>query len=69
MCGSVGDVGPRAAAGVLLDGLLRIDYRGCDSAGLALFEARRGLLACHVARRRGCAIDQPRTLAESVTVE
>ncbi|MDB4467815.1 SIS domain-containing protein [bacterium] len=27
------------------------------------------LLSCHVARTRGCAIDQPRNLAKSVTVE
>ena len=27
------------------------------------------LLAYHVARRRGCPIDQPRNLAKSVTVE
>ncbi len=27
------------------------------------------LLAYHVARRRGCDIDQPRNLAKSVTVE
>ena len=27
------------------------------------------LLACHVPRRRGCAVDQPRNLAKSVTVE
>ena len=27
------------------------------------------LLAYHVARRRGCDVDQPRNLAKSVTVE
>ena len=27
------------------------------------------LLACHIAVRRGCDVDQPRNLAKSVTVE
>ena len=36
MCGIVGYVGPRDAREVLLDGLKRLEYRGYDSAGLAL---------------------------------
>ncbi|NLN16857.1 MAG: glutamine--fructose-6-phosphate transaminase (isomerizing) [Firmicutes bacterium] len=36
MCGIVGYVGPRPVADVLLDGLERLEYRGYDSAGLAL---------------------------------
>ena len=36
MCGIVGYVGPRSAAPVLLDGLARLEYRGYDSAGIAL---------------------------------
>jgi glucosamine--fructose-6-phosphate aminotransferase (isomerizing) len=36
MCGIVGYVGPRQAAGLLLDGLRRMEYRGYDSAGLAV---------------------------------
>ncbi|MBO4240619.1 MULTISPECIES: glutamine--fructose-6-phosphate transaminase (isomerizing) [Pseudonocardia] len=41
MCGIVGYVGPREAAGVLLDGLSRLEYRGYDSAGLAVAHRRR----------------------------
>jgi glutamine---fructose-6-phosphate transaminase (isomerizing) len=36
MCGIVGYVGARDAAGVILDGLRRLEYRGYDSAGIAV---------------------------------
>ena len=36
MCGIVGYTGPRQALPVLLDGLKRLEYRGYDSAGIAL---------------------------------
>ena len=51
MCGIVGYVGARQAQDVVIDGLRRLEYRGYDSAGIAL------------------AVDEPRNLAKSVTVE
>ncbi|MCY7343558.1 MAG: glutamine--fructose-6-phosphate transaminase (isomerizing) [Pseudonocardia sp.] len=36
MCGIVGYVGPQDAAPILLEGLGRLEYRGYDSAGLAI---------------------------------
>jgi glutamate synthase domain-containing protein 1 len=36
MCGIIGYAGPRNAEEVLLDGLKRLEYRGYDSAGLAI---------------------------------
>ena len=36
MCGIVGYSGPREAAPILLEGLARLEYRGYDSAGIAL---------------------------------
>src|SRR5216110_2857078 len=36
MCGIVGYVGPRDAVSVLVEGLSRLEYRGYDSAGVAV---------------------------------
>ncbi|MEP6689479.1 MAG: glutamine--fructose-6-phosphate transaminase (isomerizing), partial [Gemmatimonadales bacterium] len=36
MCGIVGYIGPRQAAGLLLEGLRRLEYRGYDSSGIAI---------------------------------
>ena len=36
MCGIVGYIGPRQAAGLLLEGLRRLEYRGYDSSGIAV---------------------------------
>jgi len=38
MCGIVGYVGPRGTTRVLIDGLKRLEYRGYDSAGIAIFQ-------------------------------
>src|SRR5688572_31901783 len=38
MCGIVGYVGTRDAASIILDGLQRLEYRGYDSAGVALLD-------------------------------
>jgi hypothetical protein len=40
MCG--GYVGKRAAAPILLEGLRQLEYRGYDSAGLAVIRGRGG---------------------------
>ncbi len=39
MCGIIGYVGPRECKQLLLHGLERLEYRGYDSAGIALLEA------------------------------
>jgi glucosamine--fructose-6-phosphate aminotransferase (isomerizing) len=40
MCGIVGYIGPRQAGGLLLEGLRRLEYRGYDSAGIAVLNGR-----------------------------
>src|SRR5580704_14740501 len=40
MCGIVGYVGPKDCAPILVEGLRRLEYRGYDSAGLAMHTGR-----------------------------
>ena len=41
MCGIVGYVGDRQAAEFLLDGLSKLEYRGYDSAGIAVYDGEK----------------------------
>lgn len=43
MCGIVGYVGPRPSQDILLAGLARLEYRGYDSAGVAVIDGDGGL--------------------------
>lgn len=40
MCGIVGFIGRRQAAPILLDGLSKLEYRGYDSAGMAVYDGQ-----------------------------
>ncbi|MGF7009510.1 glucosamine--fructose-6-phosphate aminotransferase (isomerizing) [Lachnospiraceae bacterium PF1-22] len=41
MCGIVGYIGEQQAASILLDGLEKLEYRGYDSAGIAIYDGQK----------------------------
>jgi len=62
MCGIVGYIGPKDATPILIGGLKRLEYRGYDSAGVALID--RGALETRraegkIARLEGVLAEQP----------
>lgn len=57
MCGIVGYIGHRPAYGILIKGLHRLEYRGYDSAGVALLQPAVGL---NVYKTRGKVDDLER---------
>lgn len=72
MCGIVGYVGHRPAVELLLDGLERLEYRGYDSAGVALLDrndAARVRSVGGIAELRGAVAEDPAAtaLAKSTT--
>ncbi len=62
MCGIVGYVGPRPLGPVLLEGLKRLEYRGYDSAGVAVGGNGNGLT---LRRAAGKLVNLERTLCAS----
>ncbi|MGH3366883.1 MAG: glutamine--fructose-6-phosphate transaminase (isomerizing), partial [Nocardioidaceae bacterium] len=61
MCGIVGYVGGQQALGVVVEGLRRLEYRGYDSAGVAVV----GSGALHVKKRAGKLANLDKALDES----
>jgi glutamine---fructose-6-phosphate transaminase (isomerizing) len=60
MCGIVGYVGPQPALDVVVEGLRRLEYRGYDSAGVAMVAEN----AIHLAKKAGKISNLEKLLAE-----
>ena len=56
MCGIVGYIGPRDATPIILNGLKRLEYRGYDSAGVAVLAM---VAAASVANLAGAVLADP----------
>lgn len=63
MCGIVGYIGKEQAAPIILDGLSKLEYRGYDSAGMAVYDGER--IRLQKARRATLCVPAARIFAEN----
>ncbi|NBH08432.1 glutamine--fructose-6-phosphate transaminase (isomerizing) [Amycolatopsis sp. SID8362] len=68
MCGIVGYIGGQNAAPILLEGLTRLEYRGYDSAGIAVLGAKNAQVHRVVGRVRNLAAALPKRLTGKVGI-
>ncbi|GAA4235291.1 glutamine--fructose-6-phosphate transaminase (isomerizing) [Postechiella marina] len=63
MCGIVGYLGPRDAYPIVIEGLKRLEYRGYDSAGIALFDGTD----LKVSKTKGKVVDLETQVEKEIT--
>ncbi|NCQ06400.1 MAG: glutamine--fructose-6-phosphate transaminase (isomerizing), partial [Candidatus Moranbacteria bacterium] len=67
MCGIVGYVGKRSAKDFLVEGLKRLEYRGYDSAGIAVMQEVKGTQKIYTVRAVGKVINLENKLSEHMS--
>ena len=65
MCGIVGYIGHREAYPIIMKGLKRLEYRGYDSAGVALFDGTNIKLS----KTKGKVADLEERVSNEINVE
>ena len=64
MCGIIGYIGPKPVVPIILDGLRRLEYRGYDSAGVAVVHDG----AIEIRRSAGKLINLENSIAAMVLI-
>tara|TARA_R110000772_G_scaffold35177_1_gene84877 strand:+ start:1530 stop:3365 length:1836 start_codon:yes stop_codon:yes gene_type:complete len=62
MCGIVGAIGQRKVSDILIEGLKRLEYRGYDSAGLAVIDKKKNIIHCIKTVGKVAALEEAVTL-------
>lgn len=65
MCGIVGYIGKREAYPIIINGLKRLEYRGYDSAGIALFDGT----GIQLSKTKGKVSDLEQRIAKEITTK
>lgn len=68
MCGIVGGVSPKPISNFLIDGLKTIEYRGYDSAGIAVFDRQKPVVYKVRGRVEDLEVSLPQNLAAKVGI-
>ena len=63
MCGIVGYIGKKEAYPIIIEGLKRLEYRGYDSAGIALYDGAN----LKVSKTKGKVVDLEKRVAEEIS--